>query len=211
MPKNTYWMVLLVIICVVLFGCVNERSDYDIDEIVDELVESTKHHAEQPMADKPEDKKTDPDPAEQTDAVEEVRVSPHGFGPYPDIPADFPRQDIFEQGGQGPNFELMDRVWLELWKRGVRGISGMSISHNNGLVYPTIRGIAYADWEPRWELFGFGFGKKYSGWSGHPGDFPRDPDIGRPKMPRGIKIFDMSEGIDPYKLLDLPKEGEVTE
>ena len=100
----------------------------------------------------------------------------------------------------------MNRVWIELWKRGVRGITGMSISHESGLVHPTIQGIMYVDWEPRWGLFGFGFGRRISGISGHPDNFgePFGPD--EPKIPRGIKVFDMSEGIAPYKLLNLPQK-----
>ena len=68
------------------------------------------------------------------------------------------------------------------------------------------RGIMYVNWQSRWELFGFGFGRRISGKSGHPDDFgePFGPD--EPKIPKGIKIFDMSEGIDPYKLLNLPKK-----
>ncbi len=213
MRKNLYLALLLLIVNVVLFGCGFEKKEHDIDKIVEELVESTKHHAEQPIDDKSENVQNDPPPenttslAEETTDVKEVRISPFGFGPYPEIPTDFPIQNIFDQSGQNsPNFELMDRVWVELWKRGVRGITGMSISNESGLVHPTIQGIMYVNWEPRWELFGFGFGRRISGISGHPDDFgePFGPD--EPKIPKGIKVFDMSEGIDPYKLLNLPKK-----
>ena len=47
----------------------------------------------------------------------EVRVSPHGFGPYPEIPSDYPRQDLWDY----PDFvtaehELLLRVQIKLWK-----------------------------------------------------------------------------------------------
>ena len=224
MKKNMEWGILFVVVCAVFCGCVVPQKpvekpddDYDIDEIVAELVESTKHHANQPNEDKPKDAENNIDPNQQKPLTDEKvadgekSVSPFGFGPYPEIPADFPDQDIFHPNKYGqaakenPNYELMDRVRLELWKRGVRGIEGMSISGNTGLVTPTIQGIAYADWEPRWGFFGIGFGKRYTGLSGHPDDFGA-LGLDGIEIPKGVKVFHSSKAIDPYLLLKIPKE-----
>ena len=87
MRKNLYLGLLPVIVCIILCGCGFEKKDYDIDKIVEELVESTKHHAEQPIVDKSEGGKNDSTPlAEEITDVKEGRVSPFGFGPYPEIP-----------------------------------------------------------------------------------------------------------------------------
>ena len=214
MQKYVNWGIMFVIVCAVFCGCVMEIPDeeYDIDEIVAELVESTKHHAEQQDADKPKEAKNNIDPDKQKPlADKEKRISPHGFGPYPEIPADFPQQDIFDHPDlSNPNFELMDRVWVELWKRGVRGISGMSISNQTGMVTPTIRGIVYAEWEPILEFGVIGFGMRYTSISGHPKDMigppgPPGPFDAGMKIAQGVKVFHRSKGVDPYLLLKIPK------
>ena len=113
----------------------------------------------------------------------EVRVSKFGFGPYPEIPADFPQQNIFYRAyytdpnyryKDEPGYELMDRLQIELWKRGVRGICGLAASPN-GIIYVTLED-----------------------------DIPADiKDL-------GLSI-DLSEGIDVYKFLNLPRSnnGEI--
>lgn len=216
MRNNIYWGLLFVVVCAVFCGCAAEKpdpEDYDVDKVVAKLVEHSKHHRKEPLADEPNQAENKQKPlADKNIADKEERVSPFGFGPYPEIPADFPIQDIFDQGGKGANFELMDRVWVELWKRGVRGISGMSISHQTGLVQPTIKGIAFADWEPSLEILGIGFGRRITSIGGHPEDMvhhpghPGPPNLDGPKIKRGVKIFHKSEGIDPYLLLKIPKE-----
>ena len=61
---------------------------------------------------------------------EPQRVSPFGFGPYPKVPSDFPRDpiwvavDMYEkinQHGRGmmKAIELMDRVVIKLWNQGM--------------------------------------------------------------------------------------------
>lgn len=214
MQKYINWSIIFVIVCAVFCGCVAEKPDdeYNIDEIVAELVESSKHHAKQQDTDKPKEAKNNTDTNEQKPLVDkEERVSPFGFGPYPEIPADFPQQDIFDRAPQGsPNHELISRVWLELWKRDVRGITGMSISNRTGMVTPTIQGVAFADWEPILDFGVFGFGTRYTSVSGHPKDMMELPEDPGPfsagiKIARGVKVFHKSKAINPYLLLKIPK------
>ncbi len=152
---------------------------------------------------------------------QEVRVSKFGFGPYPELPADFPWQDMFDPpyysenpnspNKDNPNFELMDRLWVELWKRG-ENVVGVGTRHSTGLFYPTIPGTIYVEWAPRWKVFGKGFGKRIRSVKGDPDDLDRLESL-RPEgkslterdIPSDIKVLDISEGIDPYKFLNLPK------
>ena len=193
MRNNIYWGLLFVAICAIFCGCVAEKpdpEDYDVDKIVAELVEHTKHHRKEPIADEPNQAKNKQKPV----ADEKV--------------ADFPIQDIFGKDHEYTDFELMNHVKMELWNRGVHGITGMSISHQTGLIHPTIKGIAFADWEPSLEIFGIGFGRRYTRISGHPDDFPKPGPPGPVgmKIKPGVKVFHISEGINPYLLLKIPKE-----
>lgn len=75
----------------------------------------------------------------------EVRVSPHGFGPYPEIPPDYPRQDLWDYPDFVPaEHELLLRVQVKLWKQGIRTVGGGMV---NGRIYPNIPGTVYVKWE----------------------------------------------------------------
>ena len=147
--------------------------------------------------------------------TDEVLLSKFGFGPYPEVPADFPWQEVFGPSYNRSNadYELMDRVSVELWKQGEH-VEGISSEDDTGLFYPTIRGTIYVEWGSRWEVLGKGFGRKVRGLTGHPDDLKSLQDLiqsreGSPLLesdiPSHLKVLDMSEGIDPYKFLDLPK------
>ena len=160
-------------------------------------------------------------PAQNAETAE-VRVSKFGFGPYPELPPDFPWQDIFDppyytenpnmdEYKDNPNYELMDRLWVELWKRGEK-VEGFSTRRSTGLFYPTIRGTVYVDWGPRWKVFGQGIGRRIRYIKGHPDDLAAiranrrdDRPLLESDIPSDIKILDSSEGIDPYTFLDLPR------
>ncbi len=148
-------------------------------------------------------------------AEAEVRVSPFGFGPYPELPPDFPWQDLFDPPYYAedpnhpykdePNYELMDRLWVELWKRGEK-VEGFGTMESTGLFYPTIRGTIYVRWAPRWKDLGHGIGKKIQYINGHPDDIKRlESAKTEGDIPSDLKVLDISEGIDPYTFLDLPK------
>ena len=135
----------------------------------------------------------------------EMHVSPHGFGPYPEIPPDFPVQDIFRDP-RSASSELRDRVYVKLWKQGVRP-DGITVRYDAGLVYPVVRGTVYLKWRV------LASGKRYAGRiSGHPATVSslRERSSGRlgiifeEDIPPSIEVLDYSEGINPYEFLDLP-------
>ena len=159
---------------------------------------------------------TEPD-TQQADvpATNKARVSAFGFGPYPELPADFPYQDLFDPPyysedpddpyKDDPDFELMHRVGVELWKRG-ENVEGMGTIESTGLFYPTIRGTIYVEWAPRWKVFGKGFGRTIRSIDGHPDDLDRLKNVNREsQIPSDLKVLDISEGIDPYEFLNLPR------
>ncbi len=89
------------------------------------------------------------------EVVEETQqVSPFGFGPYPQVPADYPEDVIWEEdmdgriavygGGLAKAAELMDRVLIKLWNQGRRATSA---SMENGLVLPHYHNTVYVRWD----------------------------------------------------------------
>ena len=88
--------------------------------------------------------------------AEDVPVSPYGFGPYPEVPSDFPGTPIWErdswqhEGALGfseehkKNLELLSRVLVKLWvDQGVGSYLGGAVSHDTGLVYPYFENTIY--------------------------------------------------------------------
>ena len=181
--------------------------------------ESTENTAEEPTNKIGEGTETETKQAQsaaptQTEAAE-VRVSKFGFGPYPELPADFPWQDMFDPPyytedpddpyKDNPNYELMDRLWVELWKRG-ENVEGFGTLKSTGLFYPTIRGTIYVKWIPRWKVFGKEFGRTIQYIDGHPDDMDRLESITKEsEIPSDLKVLDISEGINAYEFLNLSK------
>lgn len=134
----------------------------------------------------------------------EVPVSPFGFGPYPEVPADYPSTVIWERTNHGDltegtltDLELLDRVLVKLWSEGERGFKGGVISGNK--VYPHYHNTAYVRFKVDSE------GHRYiSRFRGGP-DLPRltREQMRTGKIPDGIRVIDLdSAGIDAYRFLN---------
>ena len=129
----------------------------------------------------------------------DVPVSPHGFGPYPEVPNDYPLAldhsptSFWKFTHDDPKQELLARTLIKLWDQGIP-VAGGSIEDD--LVYPTIRGTVYVKWN--------GDFINYIG--GHPDD---DLDeitsmLETGSTPAGITVIDYDEaGFNPYTFLDL--------
>ena len=147
----------------------------------------------------------------QAAPAEPERVSPFGFGPYPEVPLDYPRQGVWDlverEGARDPemakNLELMSRVRIKLWNDG-KPTLGASIDAS-GLVYPTYPNTVYVEWaEVVWED---GTVERYA--SRTKGDSVSSEDYENyfleGLIPPGITVIPLSEGgIDPYQFLNLP-------
>ncbi len=86
--------------------------------------------------------------------AKDVPVSPFGFGPYPEVPADYfgnpvwaRNPDLFSDFPDDAlkNIELIDRVLIKLWQQGDRESVGGSTY--NGKIYPHYDNVLYARWK----------------------------------------------------------------
>lgn len=165
---------------------------------IDVVVKDVDHNKASPLIQKQELETT------------EVRVSPHGFGPYPEIPPDYPRQDLWNY----PDFvtaehELLLRVQVKLWRQGIRAIGGGIV---NGRIYPNIPGTVYVKWENR--VYTDGTEERFASrmyGDPHAGKILRDiidskGELHESDIPKEINVIDSNDaGIDPYQFLDIKK------
>lgn len=134
--------------------------------------------------------------SEEAQVSEDMPVSPHGFGAYPEVPADFPKDVNWSDYEEDlPIYELMTRVQIKLWKQGHRA---MGISEEHGMMYPVIRGRVYIRWSRS--------GKEVLEVTGHPADMS-DAIVNQIEsgiIPAGLTVFDYdTAGLDPYEFLNL--------
>ena len=135
--------------------------------------------------------------------AEDVPVSPHGFGPYPELPPGFP-ENYWESISKKQ--ELIVRVWMKLMEQGIDVKGG---TMQNGLVYPSISGTIYVEWDE------VGTERYIARITGDTSTVRRIRDLQDPAahqlprlrekdIPAGITVFTYPEGgIDPYQFLDL--------
>ena len=130
----------------------------------------------------------------------EVRVSPHGFGPYPEIPEGAPIGEFDEK--ENVEWELLRRVAIKKWNEGERFL-GSSMS--KGRVYLHYPNTLYIKWGERIDALDGTVYRHISRAKGA-GDVELTPEqMERGEIPQGIKVIDFdSGGLDPYEVLDLP-------
>ena len=131
--------------------------------------------------------------------------SPFGYGPYPEVPADYPWQPIWtlsdelrahysQAHPEGERaIELMQRVGIKLWQSGQK-FTG--IAYSNGRIYPNFPDTVYVDVQQT------DTGASIS----VTGSFISEEDMELIKnggTPSGITVLDMSEGIEPFSFLGL--------
>ena len=136
------------------------------------------------------------------------RVSPFGFGPYPEVPADYPEDVIWENDlGLDSELtrtaELMDRVLVKLWSQGHR-VS--SLTADGSRYYPAYPNAAYVVWD------------YYQDENGVPHQYATrvtaGPGVSRSQVnqlhdgiiPDGITILSRDhDSINPYEFLNLQR------
>ena len=145
--------------------------------------------------------------------AEDVPVSPYGFGPYPEVPADFFGIPIWQKGLSdipvdiGKNVELIDRVLIKLWQQRDKNIIGGFLQ--NGKVYPNYPETVYV--RERIEESDDGLvTTNFSHITGPPGTNIYHEEIRRGNTPPHVTVIPMddSQGFDPYSFLNL---GEFTQ
>ncbi len=152
------------------------------------------------------------------DLTADTLTSPFGFGPYPEVPADYPfRETVQLWDNATPEHELLVRVRIKLWKQGTQTKGAMF--DNNGLIYPSIPGVIYVKWsyieegtpdliEQRYAERIMGDGDTAERWeSSYLVDGWYEPkDVNNASNALGIKVYEYPNGgIDPYNFLELPR------
>ena len=217
--KKLYWgIATLIIILIISFSVVmltrntntdptiitHKFSDDEWDDIRKEIKNRVKT-AEKPtikIGEDTTDTNTEANTERDNIETEKVSVSPHGFGPYPEIPEDYryPQVD-WSKYHDNPMHELMIRVRIRLWKQGhqTQGI----LEESNGLLYPISRGTVYVQ---RSDNGVFSSGSII----GHPRDLSDDvkQQLRAGEIPAGLTVLDYDKGIDPYKFLNIRRMPE---
>ncbi len=158
---------------------------------------------------------------------EDVPVSPFGFGPYPEVPADYPltgslpwlwseerKAQSEENGRDGREFrgisfteylkeyELMGRVGIKLWNEG-RVFGGITTLDQTGRFYPDEPDILYVKWAETTSSDGKVRRYMANTIGSALQNMPIAAMQGREPPPDWIEIRSFNEGIDPYEYLGL--------
>lgn len=149
----------------------------------------------------------------ELDSTDPEKVSPFGFGPYPQVPEGYgpvtwPRST--------PEHELMMRVEIKLWQQGINAV-GSKRDGRTGLIYPTIPGVVYIEWAETpqpdgsvlrdWACSGDPEAVQAIRNQANNKGLPFPTFITESDIPAGIKVISYAEGgIDPYEFLELKKE-----
>ena len=170
-----------------------------------------------PMAESPVPVGSSPHTTEadgELDSTDPTKVSPYGFGPYPEVPEGY---GPVTWPSISPEHELMVRVEIKLWQQGINAV-GSKRDGRTGLIYPTIPGVVYVEWTESPQPDGSVL--RYAACSGHPEavqairdqasnnqGLPFPSLITESDIPAGIQVIPYAEGgIDPYEFLELKKE-----
>ena len=156
--------------------------------------------------------------AEEVPAAEQA-VSPFGFGPYPEIPADYPgtqpswETDLDALGyteEQKKTAELLSRVLIKLWvEQGVGSRLGGALHSGTGRVYPFHPNTIYVERKVYRDSDGTqkgAFARIVA-----PGNlFLTAEETERFRLtgehPPGIRVLSLeTEGIDPYAFLNIQR------
>ncbi len=136
----------------------------------------------------------------------DVLISPYGFGPYPENPAAWKKWGPIPWESMSRSQELMTRVQVKLLNQGLP-VKGAIM--DRGLVYPTIKGVVYVEWE--WS--GFPPRRYISEYLCTKQDDDRlrtikealDRSLTAADVPSDIELKPLDKaGIDPYTFLGLP-------
>ena len=143
--------------------------------------------------------------------IADVHVSSFGLGIYPEIPSDYPEQDVWDRVSKiedpefGRQIELIERTRIKLWGQGTETV-GASYSDQTGRIYPNIPNVAYVRWEETVEPDGTR--SRYASLvSGGPGVAENQHYFDKGEVPPGITVIPYDEaGVDPYAFLEFTYE-----
>ena len=154
----------------------------------------------------------------------DTRVSPYGFGPYPELPDRWPEN--YWDNIRSKEHELIGRVRIKLYEQG-SWTEGIHLDDATGMVHPIYKDTVYVEWSTYTDIDG-SVGRYITSSLGHPdtmsilnslrhppkflegntNEIPRGLGMIRERdLPSNIKFMTYDEGaIDPYEFLNLEKE-----
>ena len=202
----------------------SETNTAPVDFQTEGVVNTPEEHTETPMPDETEAETIDetefsdladaflPDDVgtEEEAPAEEVAVSPHGFGAYPEIPAGYPFTPFWlrpppkgnKSRDQLMRKELLSRVMVKAWTDGDHNFIGAGLTE--GKVYLNYPDVIYVK-----------YGEPYENKDGElirpitrvkgAGIVLSPEDARNGITPPGYQVKDFDDaGYDPYTYLDLP-------
>ena len=194
--------------------------DFQTEGVTNTLDENT----ETPIADDPEAETIDetddladaflPDDfvsAEEAPAVD-VPVSPFGFGPYPEVPADYPFTPFWLRPPPKGNKsrerlmskELLSRVMVKAWTDGDHNFVGAVRDHDNGKVYLNYPDVIYVKYGEPYENNDGELIRPMTRVKGA-GIVLSPEEMRNGEPPAGFTVIEYDDaGYDPYTYLDLP-------
>ena len=139
-----------------------------------------------------------------------LRKSPYGLGPYPEIPPDFPKQNIFDRlerhaktSHANISHELIYRVLIKLWNQGKKTDSAI-IDGDNGRVYPLYKDTVYVTWSELEHEDG-SIETYMESYLSHIALAGYEDSVANGTQPSWLKVVQREDGgIAPYSFLDLP-------
>ena len=189
------------------FGEVSEQVEPPQTELESEVTPSKGISIEEFLAELSEE--------EQQSLAAEVadklpRESIHGLGPYPAIPPDFPRQNIWEKlersyydGRANINHELINRVLIKYWNQGKKTGAGVH-NETNSRVYPLFKDTVYVEWAEV-ELEDGNRETYLRSYLCHGSLADYEESVERGTQPSWLKVVLYEDGgVDPYSFFDLP-------
>lgn len=148
--------------------------------------------------------------SEQTqETAEAVRVSPYGFGRYPEVPSDYPTNVIWNNPGAKEHLpdhalkgiELIDRVLVKLWIEGDKNFRGGCT--DNGKVYPYYHNTVYVRYAQQ-EMPDGTYRRYVTSYLSSPDVEYEYEDLMSDTPPVHLRILELdSTGIDSYQFLNL--------
>jgi hypothetical protein len=146
----------------------------------------------------------------ELESTTEQLVSPFGFGPYPQVPPDYPNQDVWNRPKRtwrlglddaAIKHELMNRVLIKLWNQGDREWTGAAT--DGGKVYPYYPNTIYVRWKEDENPDGTVY-RYLDSVLGGPEMAEYDGYFSEGRIPLGVLAIEMDDsGIDPYSFLGL--------
>lgn len=148
------------------------------------------------------------------------RVSPFGFGPYPEVPAGYPipvkwhwqwSEEQLTQMAEASRagidkllkqHELITRVGIKLWNEGHR-FTGLSSNDQTGLIYPNYEDVIYVKWREITDRDGTV--RRYPSHIVGSASSALSPAqrVGREPLPDWLEVKSMEDGIRPYEFLGI--------